>query len=253
MAINAEWLWSPADGRIDGEKVRVKEPSLKHYHEELAHYAMMIVENNVDLLALAEIEGAHVANDLREHLPPGWQVAFRPGKDSATGQDVAIITRLKIEPGSITDFRFPRGYLPGDKKGKMLTKVLGLRVEHPDFGGQRIAVVTAHLLSRRNDSKGKARKRLKQAVALAQATDDLQKQAEAVIVLGDLNDLPDSSVISHLRDSIGLLDVAGDCDVKGARRSQVDYVLYRGLRCKQSKYIKIAPFSDHPAVLARFY
>lgn len=253
LALNAEWLWSPTDGKVEGDRVKVREPSLQDYHQELAHYASLIVEHDVDLIALAEIEGETVARDLKEHLPKGWKVAFRQGRDTATGQDVAVLTRLLIEPGTITDFGFPKGYLSGDRKGKMLTKVLGLRVEHPDMKEQRVAVVTAHLLSRRNDSPGKARKRLKQAQALLNAVDEIQKQADAVIVLGDLNDLPVSPVLETLLTGLALIDAAEVCDRKGPRLSQVDYVLYRGLRCKQTRYLPLRPYSDHPAVLAEFY
>ncbi|MDX1452354.1 MAG: endonuclease/exonuclease/phosphatase family protein [Oleiphilaceae bacterium] len=252
MAINTEWLWSPADGKVDGESVRVREPSLQDYHRELAFYASLVVQHEVDLLALSEIEGGHVAEDLREHLPAGWQVIFRQGKDTATGQDVAMLTRLAVEADSVTDFGFPKGYLPGDRKGKMLTKVLGMRVEHPGMRQQRVAVVTAHLLSLRNDSKAKARKRLKQAVALSQAVEALQKQADAVIVLGDLNDLPASAVLDRLKTGNALIDAAEYCGAKGKRLSRVDYVLYRGLECLESVYLPASPYSDHPAVLARF-
>ncbi len=252
MAMNTEWLWSPADGKVDGDTVRVREPSLQEYHRELAHYATLIVDQKVDLVALSEIEGAAVAQDLKDHLPPGWQVAFRQGRDTATGQDVAILTRLSVEKDSVTDFGFPKGYLPGDTKGKMLTKVVGLRVEHPDMRTQRIAVATAHLLSRRNDSPAKSRKRLKQARALVYAVDALQKQADGVILLGDLNDLPDSAVIQTLLTDLALVDAAVICEQKDERASRVDYVLYRGLRCLTSRYLSLRPFSDHPAVIVTF-
>ena len=255
MAINAEWLWTPNDGRVDGQKVRVREPAKEAYQSELAFYAKLVEDKQVDILALSEIENELVANDLATLLGPNWQVLFRQGRDTATGQDVALLSRLAFMPDTETDFGFPEGKLPGERKGKRLSKVLGARfalveTEHSQSASGSVQVVTAHLLSKRNASRKKNLNRLRQGHALASILPD----EGAVILLGDLNDHLGSPTLNVLMRQGKLLSIDRECpDARPDNSEHIDHILFRELRCRYSERISLKPFSDHPAVFAEFH
>ena len=253
LFINAEWLWSPHDGRVDGSRVRVAEPSPSAYAEELAFYSKLVNTYKVDVLALAEIENSAVLEDLRQLLGPAWNSAFRQGLDTATGQDVGVITRLPVVAGSVTDFGFPRGVIPGETKGKLLTKVLGLRVEI--VSGAQINLVATHLLSKRNDSSRKARQRLRQAYALVSISERFA-QDQPLIVVGDLNAYASESPVQALVKGAGLRLAETHCESKfeenKSMKKAIDHALFRGLRCESYQLLDLKQHSDHPGLLLIF-
>lgn len=253
LFINAEWLWSPHDGRVDGSRVRVVEPSRGAYAEELAFYSKLVETYEVDVLALAEIESGAVLEDLQQLLGPAWNSAFRQGLDTATGQDVGVITRLPVVAGSVTDFGFPKGSIPGETKGKLLTKVLGLRVEIAR--GAQINLVATHLLSKRNDSSRKARQRLRQAYALVSISERFAKD-QPLIVVGDLNAYASESPVQALVKGAGLSLAETHCESKSSEtkstKKAIDHALFRGLRCESYQLLDLKQYSDHPGLLLIF-
>ena len=147
MAVNAEWLWTPKDGVAEGDRVRIKDMRLQDYQEELDYYASLILKSNADVVAFSEIENQSVMEDLTTALGEPWVSYFRQGRDTATGQDVAIVSRLSVVPGSVTDFNFPAGRLSWNDRGKRLSKVLGAVFALPN-SNEYVAVLTSHFLSR---------------------------------------------------------------------------------------------------------
>ncbi|PJF38708.1 MAG: hypothetical protein CUN55_16505, partial [Phototrophicales bacterium] len=110
MAINAQWLWTPFDKRAEGQHVKRTDPKPADYIKELEFYAGLIKSHDIDLVALSEVENELVADDLARRLGGQWRHYFKQGRDSATGQDVAIISRLTYIENSVTDFGFPCGH-----------------------------------------------------------------------------------------------------------------------------------------------
>lgn len=253
MAINTEWLWSPHDGQVDGGKFNRGDMTPKSYSAELRFYTGLIRKHAIDIVALSEIENVSVAEDLARQLGTSWRAYFKQGRDTATGQDVAILSRLKPIKGSTTDFGFPSGFIPGDKKAKRLSKVVGARFYHPDTQ-QTIGVVTSHFLSKRNDSPKKARNRLKQAYALSKAVKELRMHNDVLIVLGDFNDYRGSPVISSLMREGELQNAEVGCrnSQNGLFSKSVDHVLFVGLSCQKYGRLNLGRFSDHDAVFAVF-
>ncbi len=253
MTLNAEWLWTPYDGRVDGKKYNQGDPLPADYEQEIAFYRQLIHQHQVDLLAISEIENESVAQDLVRHLEGKWSVAFMEGRDTATGQDVAILSRLPLIDGSIQDFGFPGATVPGLNKAKRLSKVVGARYRLSD---KYLSVITAHVLSRRNDSRIKSLRRHAQLRALARLADDEASANVAVLVLGDLNDVLVSPGLKTMMNEGRLTSVYAACtDVKISSElayKTIDHILFRGLRCRSVRQIDLAHHSDHPGVLAVF-
>lgn len=249
MALNAEWLWTPHDGKADGDQVRQHDPSAQDYARELDFYVSLIRQHEVSLVALSEIEHGEVAADLAKRLGAPWQSHFMQGRDTATGQDVAILSRIVVIPGSVTTLDFPEGRLPGDKKGKRLSKFLALQL---DLDGQKVGILTAHLLSRRNDNAKKTLDRKRQAQAMVDAIRQMRQLTSRIIVLGDMNATQNTDELEILRDK-GSLQVAEQICANiraNPPRSTVDQVLFEGFTCRDYQRIDLETFSDHQAIVA---
>lgn len=251
MAINTEWLWSPHDGRVDGSMFNKGDMSPDAYRKELAFYAGLVEKNELHIVALSEIENESVVNDLAKALGSSWRGYFVQGRDTATGQDVALLSRLDYVPGSLTAFGFPSGRIPGESKKKSLTKLVGAQFKHPQ-SGKIIAVITAHFLSKRNDSIQKAKKRLRQSYALRKVIRKMTLESDSVLVLGDLNDLRGSPVIEVLEQDLS--NAEAHCfNTQQSKQSRiVDHILYTDLVCTNYQRVNLKSFSDHYGVFARF-
>ena len=248
MTLNAEWLWTPHDGKADGEQVKQRDPSAQDYARELDFYVVLIRQQQVSLVALSEIEHGDVAADLAQKLGAPWQSYFIQGRDTATGQDVAILSRIPVIPGSVTTLDFPEGRLPGDKKGKRLSKFLALQLE---LDGQKVAVLTAHLLSKRNDNPKKSLDRKRQAQAMVDAVNRMRQHTSRIILLGDMNATQNTEELAILQDN-GRLQVAeqvcANVRIKPLR-STVDQVLFEGFTCPEYQRVDLQQFSDHEAIV----
>lgn len=254
ITINTEWLWTPHDGRVDGEINRLGDMSPKAYESELRFYTELIQSTGANIVALQEIENESVANDLVSLLGKSWQTYFKQGRDTATGQDVAIISSL--QPLShATNFGFVKGYVKGQKKGKRLSKVVGVAFEHPS-SQQPIWVVTTHWLSQRNETRKKHLNRRKQADALVRSLSNLP-QRSALIILGDFNVLPNSLEMQWLSNKLSLSYGYETCGKSTGNRLNnkpiIDQILFRNLRCNSYTRHDLGKHSDHDAVSVVFY
>jgi endonuclease/exonuclease/phosphatase family metal-dependent hydrolase len=250
MVLNAEWFWTPHDGRSDGTLKPPRDPSAEAYRAELVFYRELIRAHAIDLVALVEIEHGGVARDLAGQLGAGWQSAFVQGRDTATGQDVAIISRLPFDSTTVSALDFPEGRLPGDRRGKRLSKFLTLTVQQ---GQRSLVVLTAHLLSRRDDSPDRSLNRQRQAQALLNASRQVSPGQYPVLMLGDFNSPAGTREFEMLRSGGGFKVAEQECEKKEAyKRSSVDQIFYLGLSCAHYTRIDLGTFSDHQAVLAEF-
>lgn len=252
-SINTEWLWTPKDGRADGERVSIRDMRLKDYEAELGVYAKLVRENGINLLAVQEIENKSVAEDLARKLGPQWRAYFKQGRDTATGQDVALLSSLKHVRASTTDFGFPKGKIANERKGKGPSKLVGARFEHPKTG-KRFWAITTHLLSRKNNSKRKDRQRLQQAQALVNAVKTLPKNEE-VLLLADFNVPSGSPELTLIQRQVRMKNSAQHCrqklGIKRRQRALIDHILSRGFACHTFEVKSLGKVSDHPAVIAR--
>lgn len=268
MTINTEWLWTPFDKKVDGSLKHLSDMSESDYLEELRFYAAQIQARSIDVVALSEIENEQVADELvRELNKKGnkefgqkWQSYFKQGRDTATGQDVAIISRLPYVEGSLTDFNFPSGFIAGAGKAKKLSKIVGAQFWINDNNSKKkLAVITAHLLSKRHENKNKATNREKQALGLQKAIERFRNDSDALIVMGDFNDYLNSSTLTiiidkHLSTYKECANFSVDANAKERKRwlRHIDHLLYSGLSCAGQYKLDLQSFSDHPAIYAEF-
>jgi endonuclease/exonuclease/phosphatase (EEP) superfamily protein YafD len=260
LTVNAEWLWTPFDSKVDGSLSSNRDMSVAAYSEELAFYADLTQSRNIAVLAINEIENEQVARELADKLGKDWRYFFRQGRDTATGQDVAILSRLPYIEGSLTDFDFPSARLGTTDKPKKVTKLVGAQFWLESAGKkQKLGVITAHLLSKRNENKHKAENRQKQALALRQAIRKFSGETDKLLVLGDFNDQINSATMTILLDtplnSYQHCDnfKAADAEMKLKKwRRHIDHILFSGLVCLSQEKIDLKHYSDHDAILGVF-
>ncbi len=259
MALNTEWLWTPYDGQVDGSKYNHGDMSKESYLDEVRFYASLVRKHKIDILAVSEIENQYVAKDLANHIGGAWNSYFVQGRDTATGQDLALLSHLDVVKGSVTHFGFPCGKVKQAKKRKCLSKIIGARFYLTKEQKESVRVISSHFLSKRKGSKAKTLKRQSQALALVKASKQdsslfFGKKDEKLIVLGDFNDIYESKVINILRKKGGLhgaLDCPqGDTKTNKRRLSSIDHILFSGLRCTKEYAVSTGKYSDHNAVIS---
>lgn len=249
MVINTEFLWDhrePHEGRIVGNKKPA--PTKEQYTAKLTYFAKLIKQHHADIVALTEIEGCHISNELSNKLGQGWSSLCQKGRDTFTGQDVAIVTTLS--PGPVTNFKEHYSYV-GDKKIRP-SKVLGAVLSDGNIYYQ---VTVAHLISKRGNNDAK---RLAQATAIRSGIASMASQFpfHHEILMGDMNDTPGSPTLERLKNGV-LLNTS---------TPNVCSYTYRNL-CSLIDHILISPslaggtlydvemddnFSDHRAIVYTF-
>jgi endonuclease/exonuclease/phosphatase family metal-dependent hydrolase len=255
-ALNTEWLWTPHDGIVDGSRFNKGDMSPAAYRAELEFYRSMIDRNQIDILVVSEIENEQVAQELARTLGSPWRYFFINGRDTATGQDVAVLSRLPLLSAEASTFGFPSGSVKGYSKPKRLSKVLGVSMRlETQMGEQSLGVITSHFLSKRNENDKKAAKRLMQSEALVKAILEYSDHS-SVVVLGDFNDVSYSPVIKTLEQKGQLNNAQTSCVSSTVEpkkmRYLIDHILFRGLKCEMYTLLDTLDYSDHPAVMATF-
>ncbi|MEM1203244.1 MAG: endonuclease/exonuclease/phosphatase family protein [Acidobacteriota bacterium] len=180
MTLNAEFLWdgiAPEDGDIDFEGKGDPERA----DAQMAAVADIIRRSDPDLVNLVEVEGPDALDRFNRGFleDAGYLAYLVEGTDTATGQDVGLLSRFPVD--SIG--RDPRkGHSGRTRKGVSKHYVATL-----DVGGLRLGLVGLHLLAR-PDSKSRRGPREAQADAIARMAAELAAQGREVIVWGDFND-----------------------------------------------------------------
>lgn len=260
MTLNAEWLWTPFDNKVDGSIASTRDMSIPAYSEELAFYAALVETHRIDLLAISEIENEQVAQELAVKLGKPWVHYYQQGLDTATGQDVAIISRLPYVEGSLTHFNFPAAKLGLLDKSKKITKLVGAQF-WLDMNGkkEKLGVITAHFLSKRNDNRQKSENRQKQALALRQAIANFSGDTDRLLVLGDFNDHIDSETLNILLQAPLQSHLSCDSFLKSPAqnnfkkwRRNIDHILFTGLNCVSQIKVDLQDYSDHDAIIGQF-
>ncbi|MDF4734282.1 endonuclease/exonuclease/phosphatase family protein [Vibrio parahaemolyticus] len=230
--INTEWLWDykePHEGQVVGyEYDDIYPPTRKEYEMEVFALAQVIKAIDADVVGLIEVEGRHVVEDIAAYLPE-WNVVFVEGRDTFTKQDVAILTRFSVIEGTASNLPEFKGTSSVTKKPVQPSKVLavGLKDERKNY-----YVVVAHLSSKRNNSEEKDAKRAAQAEAIRKAVVTNWSSYDHVIVMGDMNDLPDSkplkTLLGEFDDGDKLVQVATDENysyIYRKKKQLIDHIL----------------------------
>lgn len=251
MTINTEFFWDDLNPHECGTKDFIgPQPSKTDVDKEAAFFAKQIKRARADIVALVEIEGEEIAKRVKEKLGSGWQYVFKKGRDSGTCQDLAILTKYDVNTDSIDNFEDTYG--ENEKTGKPVrpSKVLAVELNN---GDEFYYVIAAHLISKAGDNDAK---RLAQADAIRNQILSLVYDYNHIIVMGDLNDLPDSKpvlrVIGRNDKYIKLMRLAGDDDwtynYKG-NLQLIDHILVSKVKEADCSAVELIPYSDHRALV----
>jgi exonuclease III len=219
---NVEWLFMDYYSQADcpGQHCPWSNTSEAEIH---MNYVSNIVKTlNPDILNLCEVEGCDELNMLIDNLEYGETVkTYRPylkkGTDSATGQNVGMITRIDPDIDLYrTDLRYDYP-VPGSKCGYTGTPGTSGVSKHyiTEFivASTKIAMIGLHLLAYPTDSQ-RCAEREAQAQVLQNIIYGYTSQKYEVIVLGDFNDfdgrvvdannnLPISQVLDIVKGNVG--------------------------------------------------
>ncbi len=182
MTLNAEFMW---DGVVpeEGQVVFEWKNSQTEAEEHMQEVAEIIIRNNPDIVNLVEIENKDALDTLNNNYLQGrgYKVYFDKGKDTYTGQDMGLLTRIDPENNSIQhDNR--KGV-----SGTLSKSVSKNYVSTFDIDGRKLCIIGLHFLSRPSDTSRKL-KREAQADAIRSMAIEKLNQGYAMIILGDFND-----------------------------------------------------------------
>ena len=267
--LNTEFFFDNKEphGEVVGESIPV--PTAEQYEAKAKAIAELIDTHKANIVGLVEVENRAVVEKVKSYLasPDDWHIAFDEGRDTYTGQDVAILTKFRIVRGSATNFPDEREiYFVDDQEHDVNpSKILGVELK---VDNQPFYVLITHLISRRNPSDAK---RLAQATVVRRQAVKAMMADKNVIVMGDMNDTPATPVINRLR---GFDDIWGDflqtanaveveeryTYIHEDQKNLLDHILISpSLRTelrsveegKQCEIINVGELSDHRAILAR--
>ena len=203
--LNTEFFFDSEEphGEVVGKSVSV--PTAEEYETKAKTIAGLIDTHKANIVGLVEVENQTVLEKVRSYLtsPDDWHIAFDEGRDTYTGQDVALLTKFRIVPGSATNFPEEREiYFVDDQEHDVNpSKILGVELK---IDNQPFYVLITHLISRRNPRDAK---RLAQATVVRRQAIKAMMAEKNVIVMGDMNDTPATPVVNRLR---GFDDIWGN-------------------------------------------
>lgn len=249
LSLNVEWFWDgqePHEGQIAVGPAS-NPPSRKQVELEAYAIAQEIKHKDADIVGLVEVEGQSVVDRIQPYLGNEWSVVFEQGRDTYTGQDVALLTRLNVLANTTTTFPNITGHFDGvDKKP---SKVLGVGLQ--DNQGEKYLVIVSHLISKRSSND---KKRAAQANAIVQAVNQHSPSYDHVIVMGDLNDVLGSDTLDQLTSS-GLNAISDPNDFSyehNGNQELIDHILVSSGLTSGADFsaFSMGPISDHRGVMA---
>lgn len=182
MTFNAEFLWDgiePEEGQANFIWKGSEEDALEHMED----IAAVIIQHNPDIINLVEVEGMpalRLFND-RFLAGRGYKPYLVEGKDTATGQDVALLTRIDPE-----NERIERTDRQG-KSGPVEKSVSKNYFAKFTINERKIALIGVHFLANPHD-QSRIHPRQAQADAIQTLALELRGEQYSPIILGDFND-----------------------------------------------------------------
>jgi exonuclease III len=182
MTFNTEFMWDgvePEQGNVEFEWKGNQELA----EAKMAKIAEIIRRANPDILNLVEVENLDALETLNRKFLSGmgYTAYLVEGRDSYTGQDVGLLTRIPPEGSEIQpDFR------KGSSGGvdKVVSKNYKARFT---IGATKLALIGLHFLAQ-PDREDRRFDRQAQADAIRQMAVEQQAAGYLPVVLGDFND-----------------------------------------------------------------
>ena len=182
MTLNAEFMW----GGVDPEEGQVNfswKNSKTEAEEHMERIAEIISRHNPDIVSLVEIENKEALDTLNSKFLQGmgYTAYFAKGRDTYTGQDMGLLTR--IDPENNKKEYDSRNGSAGDVK-KSVSKNYTATFS---INNEKIALIGLHFLSGPNRSDRKSGREA-QADAIRLMAVEKSNMGYEIIVLGDFND-----------------------------------------------------------------
>jgi len=182
MTLNAEFLW---DG-VQPEEGRANFPwkgSQTEAEDHMRKVADLIIRSNPDIVNLVEVENLDALRTFNDKFLAGrgYKPYLVEGKDSFTGQDVALLTRVDPEGEEIHR---------DDREGQSGTVLKSVSKNYHatlNVNGTKIALVGLHFLAI-PPSPDRRLPREAQADAIRSLGIELKREGHELVVLGDFND-----------------------------------------------------------------
>jgi exonuclease III len=168
--------------------------SWKNVSEAQTHmnYVAKVVEElDPDIINFCEIEGCDELNMLKEKLDASYVPYLKKGKDTGTGQNVGMLTR--IDPiaslyRTEAKYNYPiEGSACGYTGNTTETGVSKHYITEFKFGDMNVAFIAAHLIALPTDPP-RCAQREAQASILQSAIYDYIERSYEVVMIGDFND-----------------------------------------------------------------
>ena len=218
MQYNVEWFfldyYSAADCPGNGCSWKNSTQATTHMN----YISKVIEEVNPDIINFCEVEGCDELNTLSSTIGSyGYYPYLKKGTDTATGQNVGMLTRINPTTDLIRTEEKISYPIPGSSCGytgtQGTTGVSKHYITEFKFYGKNILFVGAHLIAFPTDS-ARCAQREAQAQILQHVVYDYFTKGYEILLLGDLNDFdaeimdanndkPTSHVLDILKGSFG--------------------------------------------------
>jgi len=230
MTLNAEFLWDGVDPEEGSSQVSFPwKGSQSEAEEHMMKVAEIIIRASPDIINLVEVENLDALNTFNNQFLAGrgYRPYFVQGRDTFTGQDVALLTRIDPDGEVIR-----RSEIQGTSGG------VSKDVSKNYFGavtvnGIKIGFVGLHLLAQPLSTERRLQREA-QADAIRKLALDLiaQEPQLQLVILGDFNDFDghvntqlnqddrdhiDSTPISNVLRTIRILNPTDNTDSKYGR------------------------------------
>jgi len=188
---NVEWLFIDYYSSMDCPGDGCTWNSIPDAQTHLSYVANVINYLQPDIISLCEVEGCDELNILKEQLDNTYNPYLKKGTDSATGQNVGMLTR--IDPlvnlyRSEEKIAYPiSGTKCGTTSASGTTGVSKHYITEFNLGGMNVAMIGAHLLAIPTDPS-RCVQREGQAQVLQNIVSSYVQKGYEVILLGDMND-----------------------------------------------------------------
>jgi exonuclease III len=186
-----EWLFIDYYSAMDCPGDGCTWHSVADAETHLSYVANVVKNLQPDIINFCEVEGCDELNILKGQLDPTYNAYLKKGTDTATGQNVGMLTR--IDPlvnlyRSEEKIAYP---ISGSKCGTTTaTGTSGVSkhyITEFNLGGMNVAMIGAHLLAIPTDPS-RCVEREAQAQVLQNIVSSYIQKAYEVILIGDMND-----------------------------------------------------------------
>jgi endonuclease/exonuclease/phosphatase family metal-dependent hydrolase len=168
----------------------------ENLERKLGELATVIGEVGPDFIALQEVENLACLEQLNARLsPPYPQIGLIEGNDSQRGIDIAFMSRLPVSRVRSHRERILPHHPDVSKRYHFSRDCLEVHLA----SDPPAILLLNHLKSSRGEAKSSAAKRRVQSLAIVEIWREVDADGKrAVVVLGDLNDRPDSWALEPL-------------------------------------------------------